>query len=96
VEFPADDPIHSGMLTLCVITELRPKLIGTAFIVAATDRQATAISAARCFEQIRAFTNPRRAHEQSTLREFLAQDGEIALDSVKAIYKKDVEMFFVT
>jgi hypothetical protein len=62
------DPLNNGLLSLLVIKDdLSPKLIGTAFLVAAEGDSATAISAAHCFEEIRRHVDPdNQRHHPST------------------------------
>jgi hypothetical protein len=93
-ELPPADPLNAGLLSLMVIkSDLTPQLIGTAFLVTAEGKTATAVSAAHCFEEIRKLLHPNPKHHASALPAFLPPPKEINLKQVKAIYLKDGNVF---
>jgi hypothetical protein len=92
-ELPGRDPLHQSLAMLVVTRDdLSLQLIGTAFIVAADGRRATAISAAHCFEEVRKVLHPHSPHHLSTPLEFLPPPKEIDLRRVKALYTKAAEI----
>ena len=89
-ELDRGDPLNTGLLSILVIgNDLRPELIGTAFLVTANGNHATAISAAHCFEQVRKVLHPNLPHHTSALSEFLPPPEEIDLQRVRALYIKE-------
>ena len=93
-ELPPADPLNAGLLSIMVIKSgLTPQLIGTAFLVTAEGKTATAVSAAHCFEGIRQILHPNPQHHASALPEFLPPPKEIDLQQVKAVYLKDGNVF---
>jgi hypothetical protein len=83
------DPLNRGLISLLVISDLQPILIGTAFIVQAYGAHATAVSAAHCFEEVRKILHPNPSHHSSALPEFLPPPLEIDLKRVKGLYMGD-------
>lgn len=88
------DPLNMGLLSILVIhNDLKPVLVGTAFIVSADGNKATAITAAHCFEYIRSLLHPLPLHHPSAIPEFLPPPKAIDLKQVKALYMKDGKVF---
>jgi hypothetical protein len=87
---PHNTPIKAGMIALLVIkADLIPQLVGSGFLITAHGDHATAITAAHCFEGIRAILHPNAKHHLTTPQDFLGPPGVLDLQSVKAIYLKD-------
>jgi hypothetical protein len=83
------NPLNRGLISLLVISDLQPVLIGTAFIVQAYGSHATAVSAAHCFEEVRKILHPNPPHHFTALPEFLPPPSEIDLKQVKGLYMVD-------
>jgi hypothetical protein len=83
------DPLNRGLISLLIISDSQPILIGTAFIVQAYGSHATAVSAAHCFEEVRKILHPDPPHHFTALQEFLPPPPEIDLKRVKGLYMAD-------
>ena len=78
------DQMNQGMIALIAFnSNKRPKIIGTAYIVAAYKSYALAITAAHNFAGIRSAQTPNSNHHFSALPEFLGDMQSINLDRTR-------------
>jgi hypothetical protein len=81
-----DNPLNRALLSLLLINDGTPHLIGTAFVVHVEGSRAIAISAAHCFEWVRKILDPAPAHHSSALPEFLPPPKELDLKHMRGLY----------